>query len=76
MLARALGCAVARFGVGIYPNNSLRRNQMNYCKILNYLAHCWTGAFHTADEWDNIERLHDAMTDAEINEINLIYSGE
>ena len=49
---------------------------MNYCKILNYLAHCWTGAFHTADEWDTIERLHDAMTDAEINELNLIYSGE
>ena len=49
---------------------------MNYCKILNYLAHCWTNSFHTADEWDNIERLHDALNEAEINELNLIYSGE
>jgi hypothetical protein len=27
MPAKALECAVAYFGVGIYPNNSLRRNQ-------------------------------------------------
>ena len=49
---------------------------MNYCKILNYLAHCWPDAFITADEWDTIERLHDALNDAEIDELNLIYSGE
>jgi hypothetical protein len=83
MLARALECAVARFGVGIYPNNSLRRNQMNYCKILTYLVvvkdvqeSIWnTGATYKDIDWSNIERLHDALNDAEINELDLIYSG-
>lgn len=75
MPAKALECAVAYYG-DIVPVHFNWRTLMNYCKILNYLAHCWTNAFHTADEWDNIERLHDALNDAEINELNLIYSGE
>lgn len=78
MLARALGCAVAHLGVEIYPNNSLRRNQMNYCKILTYLCIVRQEASLKGSpiDWDTIERLHDALNDAEINELNLIYSGE
>ena len=56
---------------------------MNYCKILTYLVvvkdvqeSIWnTGATYKDIDWSNIERLHDALNDAEINELDLIYSG-
>ena len=51
---------------------------MNYCKILTYLCIVRQEASLEGSpiDWDNIERLHDALNDAEINELNLIYSGE
>jgi hypothetical protein len=56
---------------------------MNYCKILTYLVVIKdvqesilnTGATYKDVDWSNIERLHDALNDAEINELDLIYSG-
>ena len=51
---------------------------MNYCKILTYFALVEgkvelvsdEGVTYRANDWDAIERLHDSMTDAEIDELN------
>jgi len=45
---------------------------MNYSRILILLMLC----AEPQPSWDTIERLHDSLSNEEIDELNLIYSGE
>ena len=60
MLARALECAVARFGVGIYPNNLLRSLIMSRTTIIAELTVFVTLIlgiiFFCAHMWDDTPR--------------------